>query len=66
MTNNILHGFTIGPHNFFDENPAMDLPHYLRMHPTEAAGDTRMEDLPSVGACTPSEFDSLTHTFAGV
>jgi Cu2+-containing amine oxidase len=66
MTNNILHGFTIGPHNFFDENPAMDLPHYLRMHPTEAAGDTRMEDLPSVGTCTPTEFDSLTHTFAGV
>jgi Cu2+-containing amine oxidase len=66
MTNNIVHGFTLEPHNFFDENPAMDLPHYLRMHPTEAEGDTRMEDLPAVETCTPFEFDSLTHTFSGV
>lgn len=66
MTNNIVHGFTLSPHNFFDENPSMDLPHYLRMHPTEAEGDMRKEDLPVVDVCTPFEFDSLTHTFAGV
>eukprot|EP00541_Cyclophora_tenuis_P011894 CAMPEP_0116550624 /NCGR_PEP_ID=MMETSP0397-20121206/5527_1 /TAXON_ID=216820 /ORGANISM="Cyclophora tenuis, Strain ECT3854" /LENGTH=189 /DNA_ID=CAMNT_0004075469 /DNA_START=212 /DNA_END=781 /DNA_ORIENTATION=- len=65
MTNAVMHGFTLAPHNFFDENPAMDMPHYLRMHPVEAAGDTRMEDLPEVPMCIPPMFDT-THTFAGV
>jgi Cu2+-containing amine oxidase len=62
MTNSMKHGFVLAPHNFFDENPAMDLPHYLRM---QDEGDTRMEDLPTVSSCTPIEYDT-THTFSGV
>jgi len=65
LTNMISHGFTLSPYNYFDENPAMDLPHLLRMHPTEAEGDTRSEDLPEVQECIPIQFDT-THTFAGV
>jgi Cu2+-containing amine oxidase len=63
MTNSIKYGFLLGPHNFFDENPAMDLPHYLRM--LDAEGDTRMEDLQKVTPCVPFEYDT-THTFSGV
>lgn len=66
MTNMISHGFTLAPHNYFDENPAMDLPHFLRMmNPTGTSGDTRKEDLPIVPECTPVKYDT-THTFAGV
>jgi len=66
MTNMMSHGFKLAPHNYFDENPAMDLPHFLRMHPTEAEGDTRKEDLPVVPECSPVKYDTTTHTFAGV
>jgi len=65
MVNTINHGFTLSPHNFFDENPSMDMPHYLRMHPGEEPDDTRSEDLPVVPECVPNTFDT-THTFAGV
>lgn len=65
MTNMMSHGFTLAPHNYFDENPAMDLPHFLRMHPTEAEGDTRTEDLPLAPDCVPVKFDT-SHGFAGV
>jgi hypothetical protein len=57
-------GFTLAPHNFFDEDPAMDLPHYLRMNNGELPNDMRMEDLPAVPDCVPYEYDT-THTFSG-
>jgi Cu2+-containing amine oxidase len=62
MTNSIKHGFVLAPHNFFDENPAMDLPHYLRMMDES---DNRTEDLQAVPNCVPFEYDT-THTFSGV
>ena len=65
MTNMINHGFTLAPHNYFDENPTMDLNHFLRMHPTMAKGDERHEDLPVSPQCVPIKFDT-NHTFAGV
>lgn len=66
MVNSIEHGFTLSPWNFFDENPTMDMPHYLRMHPTEAPGDNRTEDHPQVDTpCTPQVY-STEHEFSGV
>ncbi|CAB9503798.1 sensitive amine oxidase [Seminavis robusta] len=64
MTNAVKTGFTIAPWNFFDENPAMDLPHYLRMNEAEIPGDNRREDLPVVEQCIPASFPT-EHTFSG-
>jgi diamine oxidase len=64
MTNLVRTGFTLAPHNFFDEDPAMDLPHYLRMNNGALPNDMRMEDLPTVPDCVPYEYDT-THTFSG-
>lgn len=61
MTNQINHGFTLLPNNFFDENAAMDMPHYLRMMDSS---DTRTENPPAVPECVPPTFD-MEHTFAG-
>ena len=65
MTNLVKHGFTIAPWNFFDEDPAMDLKHYLRMHEGEVPGDTRTEDLVAVDECIPV-LPEYEHTFSGV
>jgi len=66
MVNLMEHGFTLTPWNFFDENPTMDMPHYLRMHPGEAPGDTRAEDPPSPEKpCVPQGKDT-SHEFSGV
>jgi Cu2+-containing amine oxidase len=65
MVNVMTHGFTLKPWNFFDENPTMDMPHYLRMHPGENPGDDRSEDPPVAGACVPRAMDT-SHEFSGV
>eukprot|EP00463_Aulacantha_scolymantha_P002682 TRINITY_DN3412_c0_g1_i1.p1 TRINITY_DN3412_c0_g1~~TRINITY_DN3412_c0_g1_i1.p1 ORF type:complete len:269 (+),score=12.86 TRINITY_DN3412_c0_g1_i1:313-1119(+) len=65
ITSAIVHGFTLQPWNFFDENPSMDMPHYLRMYHAEEPGDMRKEDMPAVPSCIPKRFDT-THTFSGV
>lgn len=65
MTNVVKHGFTLAPWNFFDEDPAMDLRHYLRMYEAEVPGDNRMEDLPPVDQCIPVFFE-YEPTFSGV
>jgi len=64
MTNVINHGFTLSPWNFFDENGAMDLPHYLRMNPAELPEDTRYANEPEVPQCTPIKYD-IEHEFSG-
>lgn len=65
MTNLVKHGFTLAPWNFFDEDPAMDLKHYLRMHKGEVPGDNRKEDLPPVEMCIPV-LPEYEPTFSGV
>jgi len=78
MTNAIRHGFSIQPWNFFDENPSMDMPHYLRVMGEEVGAGVRncqlvnghyencvKEDPPAVPSCQPPSVDR-THNFEGV
>jgi len=72
MTNAMRHGFSIHPWNFFNENPTMDMPHYLRVMADEVGDGVRgctenciKEDPPDVPGCTPVAAD-LSHNFAGV
>merc|ERR1711907_301487 len=41
MTSGIRHGFSLEPMNFFDENPSMDMPSYLRVMPHEVDAGER-------------------------
>eukprot|EP00927_Polykrikos_kofoidii_P084832 TRINITY_DN9053_c0_g1_i2.p1 TRINITY_DN9053_c0_g1~~TRINITY_DN9053_c0_g1_i2.p1 ORF type:complete len:948 (+),score=134.45 TRINITY_DN9053_c0_g1_i2:77-2920(+) len=68
MTNRINHGIALEPWNFFDENPSMDMPNYLRMHPGEndqVIVDAKNTDEPSGAPCVPPSVDRA-HEFAGV
>lgn len=65
MTNVVKTGFTIAPWNFFDEDPAMDLKHVLRMYDAEVPGDSRQEDLPVYEQCIPVT-SPFVHSFSGV
>jgi Cu2+-containing amine oxidase len=62
MTNNLQHGLTISPWNFFDENPSMDMPNYHRMHPDMTSDEDMAlrgsSDMPSVDTCVPPEQDT--------
>merc|ERR1711972_316636 len=70
MTTGVRHGFSIHPFNFFDENPTMDMPSYMRMMPNESGergceANCQKADLPASPQCiTPAE--NLEHKFAGV
>merc|ERR1712046_140722 len=55
MTNNLQHGLTISPYNFFDENPTMDMPNYHRMMSADDATLRGEADLPAVDTCIPPE-----------
>jgi hypothetical protein len=63
MVNMIEHGFTLKPWNFFDANPTMDLPHYLRINPGETDREG-VEDYPTVDKCEPKTQD-IDHFFSG-
>jgi len=70
MTNGIRHGFSLHPHNFFDENPTMDMPNYMRMMPGESGergceDNCQKADLPSNPQCNTRP-DDVEHSFAGV
>jgi len=69
MVNNMKHGVTLEPWNFFDENPTMDMPNYHRMMPGENS-DAVMEmrgsaDEPAAEQCVPPTFER-TMDFNGV
>lgn len=53
----IEHGFNLKPWNMFDENPTMDMPHYLRMNYAET-DRVAEENYPEVDACVPVEYDN--------
>lgn len=72
MTNGMRHGFSLVPMNFYDENPSMDMPSYLRVMADEVGAvrgcpDSCEEHNPSgwEKVCTPPSVDN-THVFAGV
>jgi Cu2+-containing amine oxidase len=73
MTSGIRHGFSLEPFNFFDENPSMDMPSYLRVMADEVSAGERgcpdaCEEADPAGfeqVCTPPSID-CTHSFAGV
>lgn len=72
MTSGIRHGFSLEPMNFFDENPSMDMPSYLRVMADEVGTERGCPDAceehdPSgfERVCTPPQID-CTHNFAGV
>merc|ERR1711907_31338 len=72
MTSGIRHGFSLHPINFFDENPSMDMPSYLRVMADEVDAGTRgcpdnCEEHDPVGfeqVCTPPQMD-CSHHFEG-
>merc|ERR1712224_673326 len=73
MTSGIRHGFSLEPMNFFDENPSMDMPTYLRVMAGEVDAGIRgcpnnCETSNPSGfekVCTPPSID-CTHNFEGV
>merc|ERR1712012_1517173 len=72
MTNGIRHGFTLEPMNFYDENPAMDMPSYLRVMASEVGHERgcldNCEEQNPAGfgkVCVPPSI-KCDHDFAGV
>jgi len=69
VTNNIQHGLTLTPWNFFDENPTMDMPNYHRMMTGEVGKDVAKmrgsADEPTGDTCVPEVF-SREMEFNGV
>lgn len=72
MTSGIRHGFSLEPVNFFDENPSMDMPSYLRVMADEVGNERGCPDDCDTSdpagfekVCTPPQID-CAHHFAGV
>lgn len=72
MTSGIRHGFSIEPMNFYDENPAMDMPSYMRVMADEVGAERgcpeNCEEKNPAGwekVCLPPDMD-CSHSFAGV
>lgn len=69
MTNNLKHGLTIAPYNFFDENPTMDMPNFHRMMEGEVGAKVAAmrgkSDLPKGATCIPQDQET-TMEFHGV
>jgi len=65
MTNNLRHGITISPFNFFDENPIMDMPNYHRMMGADNIALRGQSDPPSADTCIPPTHDT-TMEWTGV